>query len=200
MVNIFVTLRTKCALMDVAKRYLIAYKGLKPGLHTFCFDVDRELFEAYDSTEIKDGACQVEVDAMRSETMLELSVMITGEVVVACDRCLEDCRIPIQYEGTLLVKFSEELREYDGDVMWLSPMESDIDLAQYIYESIVLSLPYQRTHPEGECDPEMQRYFRIISGEEFSAIEAKAEAVPQSGEWAKLEQLRMRMEDEKEER
>ena len=90
----------------------------------------------------------------RAETQLVIDVRITGHVVVECDRCLEDCRIPVDYDGRLLVRFSDEEREYDGDVLWLSPVEDEVDLMQYIYESIVLSLPYQRVHPEGECNPE----------------------------------------------
>lgn len=43
--------------------------------------------------------------------------------------------------------------------MWVSPEEEDIDLTQYIYESIILSLPYRRVHPDGECDPDMMARF-----------------------------------------
>ena len=164
--------------MEVAEGYSIAYRGLKNGTHEFRFEVGKPLFKAFESSEIKDGRCVVEVD-----------------------RCLEDCRVPIDFEGQLLVKFSDEPREYDGEVLWLLPGEDEVDLSQYIYESIVLSLPYQRVHPEGECDPEMLKRFRIVSDEEFSAIENRAEehAVPE-GEWAKLAALRERMEaDEAEE-
>ena len=59
--------------------------------------------------------------------------------------------------------------------MWISPAEGEVSLAQYIYESIVLSLPYQRVHPEGECDADMLHRFRIVSQEEFSQIEHDAE-------------------------
>ena len=183
--------------MEVAEGYSIAYRGLKNGTHEFRFEVGKPLFEAFESSEIKDGRCVVEVTLERGETMLTADVRIT----VACDRCLEDCRIPIDFEGPLLVKFSDEPREYDGEVLWLLPGEDEVDLSQYIYESIVLSLPYQRVHPEGECDPEMLKRFRIVSDEEFSAIENRAEehAVPE-GEWAKLAALRERMEaDEAEE-
>ena len=65
--------------------------------------------------------------------------------------------------------------DYDGEVMWISPAEGEVSLAQYIYESIVLSLPYQRVHPEGECDADMLHRFRIVSQEEFSQIEHDAE-------------------------
>lgn len=183
--------------MDVTKRYSIAYKGLKNGLHTFHFDVNGELFAAYESPEIKDGKCDVTVDLERSESMLALTVSIVGSVVVECDRCLEDCRIPIDYCGRLMVKFSDEIREYDGEVMWLSPAEGEVDLSQYFYESIVLSLPYQRVHPEGACNPEMMAKFRIVSGEEFEQLEAEAEEVSeQQGEWAKLAALKEQMEAE----
>ena len=184
--------------MEESQRYAIPYKGLKNGCHEFRFEVDGSLFEEYQSTEIKDGRCEVTVAADRSESQVTLDVAIAGYVVVECDRCLEDCRVPIDFEGRLVVKFSEEVHEYDGEVMWMLPGEDQVDLKQYIYESIVLSLPYQRVHPEGECNPEMLERFRIVSDREFASIEAAAEGAGErgGGEWAKLAALRERMEAE----
>ena len=177
--------------MDATKGYSIAYKGLKNGTHDFRFAVGGALFEAYGNAEIKDGDCTADVSLAKSETQLVADVAIRGSVVVACDRCLEDCRIPVDFEGRLVVKFSDEVREYDGEVLWLLPGEDEVDLAQYIYESIVLSLLYQRVHPEDECDPEMLRRFRIVSGEEFAAIESRSEAhAGEGGAFAKLAALR----------
>lgn len=183
--------------MEESQRYAIPYKGLKNGCHEFRFEVDGSLFEEYQSTEIKDGRCEVTVAADRSESQVTLDVAIAGYVVVECDRCLEECRIPVHYQGRLLVKFSDEVHEYDGEVMWLLPMEDEIDLKQYIYESIVLSLPYQRVHPEGECNPEMLERFRIVSDSELAAVEARAGAQEHDGgEWAKLAALKERLEAE----
>lgn len=145
--------------MDIAKKYSIAHKGLKNGRHEFDFKVDSELFAAEDNGEIKGGDCDVHVTLDKSESMLEIGVAIEGYVITECDRCLEDCKIPIEYEGTLLVKFSDEIRDYDGEVMWISPAEGEVELAQYIYESIVLALPYRRVHPDGECNPDMLARF-----------------------------------------
>ena len=180
--------------MEVAQPYSIAFKGLKNGHHEFRFEVGKSLFEAFESTEIKDGACEVAVDMERSDAMLLLDIRITGHVVVACDRCLEDYRIPIDFRNSLPVRFSEQ--EHEGEVLWLVPGEDEVDLAQYIYESIVLSLPYQRVHPDGECDPDMLGRFRIVSDEEFATIEARAEGANaglREGERAKLAALRERM-------
>ena len=161
--------------MEQIRLYTIAYKGLKNGSYDFDFQVDDSLFEAYDRVEIKSGSCQAHVDLKRSETMLELAIDIKGEVICECDRCLEDCPIEVDYAGELVVKFSDEIDDYDGDVMWISPSEDMLDLTQYIYESIVLSLPYSRVHEDGECNPEMLASFSSISEEELEALEAKAE-------------------------
>lgn len=183
--------------MDITKGYSIAYKGLKNGIHDFRFEVGGALFEAYGSEEIKGGECDVEVKLDKAETQLVADVAIRGSVVVACDRCLEDCRVPIDFEGRLPVRFCDEVREYDGEVLWLLPGEDVVDLTQYIYESIVLSLPYQRVHPEGGCDPEMLRRFRIVSGEEFAEIEDRAGAAESDGmAWDKLAELKKRMEED----
>ena len=181
--------------MGEMQRYSICFKGLKNGHHEFRFAVDRSLFEEYESSEIKDGACEVVVEMERSETQLMLEISISGYVVVECDRCLEDCRIPIDFAGVLPVKFSDQPHEYDGEVIWLLPGEESVDLKQYVYESIVLSLPYQRVHPEGECNPEMLERFRIVSDSELAAVEARAGAQEHDGgEWAKLAALKERME------
>ena len=89
---------------------------------------------------------------------MTLDVAISGKAVVECDRCLEDCDVPVDYRGQLTVRFSDTLHDYDGEQMWIARGES-LSLAQYIYESIVISLPYRRVHPDGECNPDMLSRF-----------------------------------------
>ena len=60
-----------------------------------------------------------------------------------------------------MVKFSDDIRDYDGEVMWISPADGEVELAQYIYESIVLAMPYRRVHPDGECNPDMLARFTV---------------------------------------
>ena len=82
----------------------------------------------------------------KQSNLLTLDFRIEGEVCVTCDRCLEEFMMPVGYTGTLAVRYSETEQESDGEVMWIGPSETEIDLSQYIYESICLSLPYQRVH------------------------------------------------------
>lgn len=181
--------------MEQLNDYKIAFRGLKNGDHDFAFAISDRLFEAFENPEIKGGKGEARVRLTKSETQLVCDVEIACVVVVPCDRCLEDCSLAIDYEGSLVVKFSEEELEYDGEVMWLYPGESEVDLAQYIYESVILSLPYQRVHKEGECDPQMLSRLTIGTEEELEAIEQRAlKSEEPSDEWEKLAALKAQME------
>lgn len=146
--------------MSYLSRYTIPLKGLALGKHEVDYIVDDKFFACYEESEIQRGDVNVLVRANKSSSFIELDFEITGEIEVTCDRCLEEFRQPISYEGSLFVKFSALIQEDQGDVIYVDPNEGEMNLAQYIYESICLSLPYQKIHPlddqgSSTCNPEM---------------------------------------------
>lgn len=185
--------------MEIANRYVVAYKGLKDGVHEFSFDAGAALLRSYGNEDVRDCRCRADVVLHKSQSALAFDVRISGEAVVPCDRCLEDCTLPVNFDGRLTVRFSDETAEYDGETMWLSPAETEVDLAQYIYESILLSLPYSRVHPDGECDPSMLARFTVATAEEFDRMEEAAERRQTSGvsreDMDKLAALKARIEE-----
>ena len=188
-----------CCEMELNERYSIGYKGLSNSTFDYDFVVDNDLFTAYESREVLGGDCRVKVVLKKSDNQLDVDVAIEGEVECECDRCLEPCPIAIDYEGHLLVRISTEEGEYDGEVMWLNPAEEKLDLTQYIYESIILSLPYQRVHTEGECNPDMMARFAQVTAAEMEAIEARAgrgnKPTIDEGDFNKLAALKAQMEN-----
>ncbi len=193
--------------MELEQKYSIAYKALKNGLHEVGFDVDGALFKAYESKEIKDGRCKVHVAMRKSDSQAVLEVGIDGDVICECDRCLEDCTIPVHFDGELVVHVSEQTGEYDGENMWVSPEEEGIGLMQYIYESIVLSLPYRRVHPDGECNPDMMARFTAADDNDAEEACVADESADEAGAYeprgmgaeniSKLEELKARMQGKK---
>ena len=183
--------------MDALKKYSIPFKSLSVGKHHFEFTADDRFFSAFEGSEIKGGKVEITVAADKAAALLTLDFTMQGYATVVCDRCLDDCDLPVSFSGRLIIRVSESSEESDGEVMWISPAENEVDLARYIYESIVLSLPYQRVHPDGAdgkptCDPDMLSRFRIVSEEEFDRIiqqpaEQKMEENPQ---WAKLREIK----------
>lgn len=179
--------------MDILKRYDIPFKGLAIGKHEYRFEVDDDFFRMFEGSEITGGTAIVDVELTKETgNMLALDFNISGAVTVPCDRCLEDFSLPVQYNGGFKVRFGETQDDFDGEIMWLSPAENEINTAQYIYESIALTLPCRRVHSEDECDPQMLERFRIVSQEEFDQIAEceKMQKMEENPQWQKLREIK----------
>ena len=157
--------------MTALKEFCIPFKGLKSGSHHFEFKLDKAFLEAIGDEELIDVEADVEVEMTKTAQMLTFDVAIDGVAYVECDRCLDELEYPVETEDTLYVKFSEEEIEFDGEVLWLNPADDQLDLSGYIYETLLLSLPYQRVHENiEECNQEMIARFKIVSEEEFEEM------------------------------
>jgi uncharacterized protein len=139
--------------------YSIHFKGLKVGKHLFNFEVDNKFFDEFEEGEIKQGQLQADIILTKQSQMLDLNISINGTIEVVCDRCLDNFDIPISFNGSLFVKFGEEKGEVGDEIIVLTNDDNEISLAQYIYESISLSIPIQRYHGmnglKGKCNKEM---------------------------------------------
>jgi Predicted metal-binding, possibly nucleic acid-binding protein len=140
--------------------FTIPIGGMKEGHHSFNFEINKEFFDQFEESEIKEGSLTAVVEANKLTTHIDLSVRIEGSVNVSCDRCLELFRQPLSCENRLLVKFGHVSDDSDPDIITLPADENEFDLRQYFYEYIFLALPIQRVHPVDEdgksaCDPEM---------------------------------------------
>lgn len=140
--------------------YRISFKGLKEGKHKFEFEIDDSFFEKLEYSEITKGKLQAIVELNKKPSFLELSFKLNGFIILICDRCLDEYNQEVDYEGSMYVKFSETDQESDDEIIYISPKENDLDLSHYIYESIILSIPLKRVHPDDKngmttCNPEM---------------------------------------------
>jgi uncharacterized protein len=140
--------------------YTIPLSGLKEGLHTFDFEINKEFFEQFEESEIKEGSLIANIEMEKRSTHLDLAIKISGSVKICCDRCLEMFSQPLACENRLLVKFGKNDEDIDPDIIFISADENELDLKQYIYEYIYLALPIKRVHPndnngKSTCDPEM---------------------------------------------
>jgi len=131
--------------------YNIPYKGLKDGKHQYEFHVDDAFFEAFPESEIHKGKLTALIELIKRPTGIESHFDIDGMVTVPCDRCLDDLDCPINYQGTLYFEFGEESEEVTDELIMISAGENHLDLAQYIYEFIYLSLPLQKVHGKNKA-------------------------------------------------
>ncbi len=146
------------------ENFVVPINGLAQGRTEFRWRAGKEFFERFENSEILAADLDVEVSAEKSGRFIGVDCDVNGEVTVACDRCLEELRLPVGTGFRLSVKFGQEpaagsdAAEGEREIVWLPESDAELDLGQVVYDYVCLSLPVQRVHPEGECDPEALRY------------------------------------------
>jgi uncharacterized metal-binding protein YceD (DUF177 family) len=70
-----------------------------------------------------------------------------GTVTVPCDITTELFDLPINTAFKLVVKFGSVENHDDDEIVILPHGSNEIQVAQYIYEMIVLSVPQKKVHP-----------------------------------------------------
>ena len=141
-------------------QFVILFRGLSPGKHDFTFDVDNNFFNDFEGSEINKGKVLVNIRLNKTANLLELDFNLKGKVIVTCDRCLDEFEMAVKYLTKLFVKFGDIAEEEEDDeIIILSHADGELDIKQYIYEYIHLSLPYKRVHPDKQgqstCNKEM---------------------------------------------
>lgn len=178
--------------MDPFITYSIPVKGLYNGIHQFEFQIDRFFFENFEHSPVADGAIQVQLEFDKHSDMYVLQFELEGTVRTECDRCLAEIDLPVAGSHRLLVKFSMEEEEEEADIAYISPEASQLNVAQYIYEFICLSMPIIKAYDcENEtprpCDEDMLNY--LSNGEEAAAPEEKEEQEKPNPIWDELKKL-----------
>jgi uncharacterized metal-binding protein YceD (DUF177 family) len=133
--------------MKVNKEFLIPFAGLKQGKHQFEFEIDKKFFDDFEFDEYNDVNVKVNLVLDKKITMLELSFSHSGTVNVPCDLSNEDFDLPISGELNLIVKFGDAFNDDNDELLILPHGEFQVDVSQYIYEMIILSVPLKRVHP-----------------------------------------------------
>lgn len=127
--------------MNALSPYSIPIKGLKVGFHSFNFVVDSSFFALFQDSPIGDSSLEFSVELDRRSDMLLFDFGMSGYVRVECDRCTADINMPLEDERQLIVKFGDAEGETEDEVVFIHPDTSEFNLASYLYEFAVLSLP-----------------------------------------------------------
>jgi uncharacterized metal-binding protein YceD (DUF177 family) len=191
------SLGQNCVEMDKTKQYLIPFVGLKLGKHHFEYQISNAFFEIFDYDEFKNSDIKVNVVLEKKGTMLELIFSQQGTVNVPCDLTSEDFDLPIEGEMKLIVRFGDVYNSDNEELLILPFGEFEIDISQYIYEMIVLSVPLRRVHPgvkDGSLKTEALTKLNELILKEHTDLEEDKEEEENKEEnidprWDKLKQL-----------
>ena len=176
--------------MKSTNEYLIPFIGLKIGKHQFEFNIDKKFFDEFSFDEFESCDITANVVLDKKATMLEISFSHKGTVNVPCDLTGEPFDLPVKAKIKLVVQFGEEFNNDNDELLILPHGEHQIDLSQYIYEMIVLSIPQKRVHPgvkDGTLQKESLQKLKQLQVKEFKEEEKKEDDI--DPRWDKLKQL-----------
>ncbi len=155
--------------MEQFSEFLIPFIGLKDGLHRFDFKIDNKFFEGFDFLDFQNAHIQVSLFFEKKTTLLELNFSAKGQVTVPCDITTEPFKLPIDTAFKLVVKFGSVENDDDDEILILPHGSHEIQIAQYIYEMIVLSVPQKKVHPgiaEGTLKSEILEKLKDLQPQE----------------------------------
>ncbi len=176
--------------MKQTKEYTIPFVGLKLGKHKFDYQINNEFFEIFDYNEFQNSDIKVNVVLDKKSNLLEISFKHQGTINVPCDLTSEDFDLPIKGKLKLIVRFGETFNNDNEELLILPFGEFEIDIAQYIYEMIVLSVPTRRIHPgikDGTLNTEALTKLKELTIKEQKKEKKEEENI--DPRWDKLKQL-----------
>ena len=140
--------------MGKYSKYKLILKDLPVGKSQFEYELGDAFFKLINDEEsdLRRGKLVASVDVTRSAKAFELRFKVVGEVFVPCDRCLDDVDMAVDTQQKLVVKFGKEYSEESDEIVVVPEDEGEINIAWFLYEFIVLSLPAKRVHPAGSCN------------------------------------------------
>ena len=156
------------------KEFTIPYVGLKLGKHHFDYQIDKAFFEHFEYDDFNAVNLKTDLVFEKKTTLLELNFDVNGSVNVNCDLTNEPYNQPIEGHYKLVVKFGDEFNDEFEDIVILPHGEYEINVAQYIYETIILGIPAKRIHPgvaDGTLDSEILEKLEELSPKDLDEKE-----------------------------
>ncbi len=135
------------SMMKEMNKFIIPFIGLKDGKHQFEYQIDKKFFEAFQYDEFEDVNIKVDLSFDKMTTMLVLEFQFSGYITLACDISNELFNQPINDEFKLIVKFGDKFNDDHDEILVIPHSEFQLNITQYIYESIILAIPIKRIHP-----------------------------------------------------
>lgn len=174
------------------RAFEIAFVGLKPGVHQFNYDIDSKFFIEKGAQDFNNATANVKLSLEKNTGFMLLKFEVGGKAEVTCDRCGNPLKMDLWDEFKMLVKMvdnPEEMNEQeeDADVFYISRTESHINVSDWIYEFVMLSVPMQKMCSQEEmggpqCNNEVLEKLKEM---ETKHIEHNANAL-----WKGLEKFR----------
>ena len=154
--------------------YKLPLKSLGIGTHEFEYHLDKQFFANMESSDVHDADLSVHLTVTYKGDFYDLDFHITGEVVLICDRCLDDLHFPIDANYHIVVKYGDDYNDDSDEVLEIPQSDSSLNVAYMLYDTVELAIPIKHVHPMGKCNRQMSallKKHRATTGDEDAELE-----------------------------
>ena len=160
--------------------------GLSQRAHQFDFEFGDEFFEHYGKSLLESGQFIAIVTLDKRETLIESHFKIKGVAKLICDRSLEPFDYPMDIDRMIMFKYGEEEKELSEEIVLITRNQQSLDLGQYMYELICVTIPMKRLHPKFQSDDLEESEIQLVYS---SPVDEKDEDAIDP-RWEKLKKLK----------
>ncbi len=135
--------------------YKLPLKSLPIGVHQFDYHLGKQFFVNMENVDVRDADIHIALIVDYRGDFYNLDFTLTGEVTVACDRCLDDLKLPIDTTYNIAVKYGEDYNDDSDDYLQIPESDNYLNVAYMIHDTVVLAIPIKHVHPMGKCNRAM---------------------------------------------
>lgn len=135
--------------------------------------LDNTFFKCFHSSDISGG--KVDVVAKSTKTAVgneyEVALEINGFIKIPCTRCLDEMNYEIKLDDRFKAHAGEYISDEDADYDIIpAKITGECDVAERIFETIVLNIPSVHSHSDGLCNIDMIEKLKEHSASEITKI------------------------------
>ncbi len=142
-------------------------------MHHFEYEIGAPFFKLYEKSLISDANLFVKLNLDKKDSFFILNFQVDGIVNLPCDRCSEPFDYELMADFEIIVKFEEVENGVidEADVVYISRNDSSFNIADLIYDYILINIPMQVFHPNdadgnSTCNPEILEKLKTTPKEE----------------------------------
>ncbi len=154
--------------------YKLPLKSLGTGTHEFEYHLDKQFFANMESSDVHDADLAVHLTVKYNGDFYDLDFHVSGEVVLICDRCLDDLHYPIDTTYHIIVKYGEDYNDDSDEILEIPESDNTLNVAYMLYDTVELAIPIKHVHPLGKCNRQMSallKKHRATAGDEDAELE-----------------------------
>ena len=154
--------------MNPISIYDVFFGGKPDGFYSFTYDLGNDFFTLFPDAPVQEGNLKVHLTMEKKSSLLILDFNIIGHLFLICDNCLEKFSSPLELSFKQYIKLGNTYEELDDVTISIPRNVDKVNVAQWLYEAIVLSIPMRHIHPvdkngHSTCNPEMIKKIKDYS-------------------------------------